>query len=278
MNISNQKTNYFTAGEFAHLCKVNKQTLIYYDRIGLFSPIYKDEKGYRYYSVSQYDFFSVIELLKEIGMPLKEIQHYMANKSPDRFIQLMQQQKDIVRLKLENLQRIEQTIDLKLQAVQEAKDLSFTQITTEYCAARTLYLSNPLKNTTEEQFVTEVSDFINNLDETKLDTGLPIGAVIRREQVLSREVENYAHLYMEQPYMQKRNGFFQTKEGVYVIGYHIGEAEHIGKTYEKLFRYIDMNAYKIGEYAYEEYVYDAVLKNNEADYITKIMIETTTNN
>src|SRR5690625_34215 len=83
-----QKTNYFTAGEFAHLCKVNKQTLIYYERIGLFSPIYKDEKGYRYYSVSQYDFFSVIELLKEIGMPLKEIQHYMANKSPDRFIQL----------------------------------------------------------------------------------------------------------------------------------------------------------------------------------------------
>lgn len=271
--MSNQKNNYFSTGEFAHLCKVNKQTLIYYDQIGLFSPIYKDEKGYRYYSVSQYDFFSVIELLKELGMPLKEIQQYMANKSPEGFIQLMQQQQKTVRQQLENLQRIEQMIDLKLQAVQEATTLSFDDMTIAYCAARTLYLSNPLKNTTEEQFITEVSDFIDNLYETKLDTGLPIGAVIKKEQLLNGQVENYAHLYMEQPHSHRGDEFFQTNEGYYVIGYHVGVWERSSETYEKLFQYIKDHQYTIGNYAYEEYVYDAVLKNEEADYVTKIMIE-----
>jgi len=29
----------------------------------------------------------------------------------------------------------------------------------------------------------------------------------------------------------------------------------------------------MGEYVYEEYVFDSVIKNNENEYITKIMIE-----
>ncbi|EGT4207022.1 MerR family DNA-binding transcriptional regulator, partial [Clostridioides difficile] len=46
---------YFTTGEFAKLCGISKQTLIFYDKIGIFSPEYKDKNNYRYYSVYQYD-------------------------------------------------------------------------------------------------------------------------------------------------------------------------------------------------------------------------------
>ncbi len=56
----------------------------------------KDNKDYRYYSIAQYEFFSVIELLKAVGMSLKEIQKYMAEKSPENFLDLMHQQKEIV--------------------------------------------------------------------------------------------------------------------------------------------------------------------------------------
>ncbi len=31
--------------------------------------------------------------------------------------------------------------------------------------------------------------------------------------------------------------------------------------------------FELGEYVYEEYIYDAVIKNREEDYVTKIMIE-----
>ena len=33
-----QKQRYCTIGEFADLCNVSKQTLQYYDRMGVFSP------------------------------------------------------------------------------------------------------------------------------------------------------------------------------------------------------------------------------------------------
>ena len=46
----------FTTGELARLHGVSKQTLIFYDKIGLFRPAYVDpDNGYRYYSASQID-------------------------------------------------------------------------------------------------------------------------------------------------------------------------------------------------------------------------------
>ena len=70
-------------GDFAKLCNTNKRTLIHYDEIGLFSPAYTDEKGYRYYSENQCDTFFTITCLKEIGMPLKEIKQYIDHKNPE---------------------------------------------------------------------------------------------------------------------------------------------------------------------------------------------------
>ena len=72
-------------GDFAKLCNTNKRTLIHYDEIGLFSPAYTDEKGYRYYSENQCDTFFTITCLKEIGMPLKEIKQYLTIKIPKTY-------------------------------------------------------------------------------------------------------------------------------------------------------------------------------------------------
>lgn len=44
------KSLLFTTGQFARLHHLNKRTLHYYDEIGLFSPAFKGENDYRYYT------------------------------------------------------------------------------------------------------------------------------------------------------------------------------------------------------------------------------------
>ncbi|MEA4988772.1 MAG: MerR family DNA-binding transcriptional regulator, partial [Anaerovorax sp.] len=44
---------YLTTGEFASLCGVKKDTILYYDEIGILKPDYFAENGYRYYSPNQ---------------------------------------------------------------------------------------------------------------------------------------------------------------------------------------------------------------------------------
>lgn len=269
----NKNVKYFTTGEFAKICKVNKQTLIYYDQIGLLSPIMKDNKDYRYYSIAQYEFFSVIELLKAVGMSLKDIQKYMAEKSPENFLDLMYQQKEIVAKKRRELEMIESIIDVKIDLTKAALNLDFDSITIEHLPEATLYLSKNIEDSTEEQFTHAVSDFIDELDRSQLDTGYPIGGMTRREQVLAGNYDNYSYLYIEQPHPREGHPYFRAIEGDFIVGYHIGTSATLGESYERLFKVMREKGFELGKYVYEEYIYDAVIKNREEDYVTKIMIE-----
>ena len=48
-----QGKSHYTPQEFARLFHIDKQTLIYYDNQGIFSPAFRSEKGYRYYETTQ---------------------------------------------------------------------------------------------------------------------------------------------------------------------------------------------------------------------------------
>lgn len=273
--MQDQNEKFFTTGEFAKLCKVKKQTLFYYDQIGLLSPEIKNDKGYRYYSIRQYEFFSVIELLKDVGMSLKDIQAFMKDKSPENFLELMRAQKEEVAKKRLELEMVERIIDAKIELTEEAIALDFEEITVQHMPDATLYLSNNVFDTSEQQFVEAVSDFIDELYRSHLDTGYPIGAITKREQILKGDYDNYSYLYMEQPNPQAGHPYFKAIEGDFIVGYHVGDEKSIGQTYKRLLKYMEDKGYSLGQYVFEEYIYDAIVKNSEEEYVSKIMIEIT---
>ena len=59
----------FSIGEVAKYQNISKQTLIFYDKIGLFRPAWVDpDNGYRYYSAKQLDELDAILIMKTIGL------------------------------------------------------------------------------------------------------------------------------------------------------------------------------------------------------------------
>ena len=70
--------NLLSIGELAGYQNISKQTLIFYDRIGLFKPAYVDpDNHYRYYTAQQIDYLDTILFMKEMGFSLAEIQEHM---------------------------------------------------------------------------------------------------------------------------------------------------------------------------------------------------------
>ncbi|MFF2447948.1 MerR family transcriptional regulator [Neobacillus sp. NPDC058068] len=264
---------YLTTGEFAKLCKVNKQTLFYYDQIGLLSPVVKNEKGYRYYSIRQIELFFVIDLLKELGMSLNDIHHYTQHKSPESFLSLMYQKKEEIVKKRQEIEMKEKMIEAKIALMEEASHLDFHQVTLEQLPEVTLYLSRNIENLTDEEYVEAFSDFINELNVSQLDTGYPIGIIRKREQVVKGEFTNYSYLYIEQPHPKEGYPYFKSVKGDFLIGYHIGEEKTIHNTYKRLFSELDRFNLALGEYVFEEYIYDTVVMNHNEQYVTKIMMQ-----
>lgn len=271
MNKKNMK--YLTTGEFAKLCKVNKQTLFYYDQIGLLSPVFKNEKGYRFYSINQIELFFVIDLLKDLGMSLNDIQQYTQNKSPESFLTLMYQKKEEIMKKRQEIQMKEKLIETKITLMEEASHLNFHQISLEHLPEATLYLSRNIENITDEEFVEVISEFIGELNELQLDTGYPIGGITKREQVLKGEFSRYSYLYIEQPHPKEGYPYFQAVKGDFLIGYHIGDDKTIHNSYKRLFSEMKRLDLALGDYVFEEYIYDTVVKNQKEHYVTKIMIQ-----
>ncbi|HJA41581.1 MAG TPA: MerR family transcriptional regulator [Firmicutes bacterium] len=264
--------NCFTTGEFAKACNITKQTLFHYDAIGLLTPHFKDEKGYRYYSYQQFDLLYVINILKELGMSLKEIKQFIKTNSPERMIALFQSKSDELTQKIETLKQIQKVIETRIHLTEQATQLDFSKIYTEYHETEYLFLSDRIPDYSNYQFVRSVSEFITISTEKKLNVGYPIGAMLHREKLLGQQYGNYTYLYLKIEEGQNHVPRYEKKAGLYVIGYHIGEEDTIGKTYDQILQYMKNNHLEIQDFAYEEFILDSISVTHTDAYVTKIVI------
>lgn len=69
----------YTVSEMASIFDISRQTLIYYDRIGLFKPAAVNEKGYRYYAPTQIPLLRLIRILVGLGIELDEVDRLVSS-------------------------------------------------------------------------------------------------------------------------------------------------------------------------------------------------------
>ena len=101
-----------TISEMANICRISRQTLIYYDKHDVFKPYYMDDKGYRYYSVYQLPYLREICALKENNFSLKDIVENFKNRD-------IKNTQDLLRFKKQNLLDEMENIRLKLKSIDE---------------------------------------------------------------------------------------------------------------------------------------------------------------
>lgn len=267
---------YFTTGEFAKLCNVKKQTLFHYDEIGLLSPEYKSENGYRYYSYQQFDVFTVIELLKEVDMPLKEIKSFLNNRSPEELIELFKDKSKEIDRKIANLARIQKIIHTKISLTERALVIDDEQISVEIQDEERIVISHSILNCSDREFLKLVSDFIEFCDDNQLYVGYPIGGILSKEKLFEKDYDNYSFLYTKIVDEPGNIPLYIKPKGLYVIAYHKGSYKKIYKTYEKVLTFINDNQLKIKGNSYEEYVLDEISVNGYDNYVTQIAIEVAT--
>ena len=85
---------YYTAGEMAAFFDISKQTLLYYDKIGLLHPEYISENGYREYSIHQYQILEIIVNLRKLDVSLEAIKRHIENRSEASMKELLEQKVD----------------------------------------------------------------------------------------------------------------------------------------------------------------------------------------
>ena len=185
-------------GDFAKLCGTNKRTLIHYDEIGIFHPAYTDEKGYRYYSESQFDIFFTITWLRELGMPLKEIGAFLDHRTPDLLKDLLlEQQKEVLREE-ERLRRIRQVITTKLSLIENRDQLTQKGIDKIFCEElpeEYLIISEPLHTNEHQHIIQTLCSHVGYCNSHNLNAGNPYGAMLDITELRQNHLDTYAYFF-----------------------------------------------------------------------------------
>lgn len=196
IKLTNLDVKKMTIGQMAKLNHISEQTLRLYDREGLLSPLYRDEKnGYRYYDIRQSAQLDTIQYMKALGMPLKEIKTHMKKWDMGRVKQLLRENRDAIdeRIRELNLQKraIERALDSYERYESAPPDGA---IVLEYIPKRQMYVTSASVNFYDYD-IAEYEKILRNLKEDMAAHDISpfyfanAGTILRRENFMKR------HLY-----------------------------------------------------------------------------------
>lgn len=266
---------YFTTGEFAKMCNVEKHVLFHYDSIGLFKPAIIKENNYRYYSYDQYFTFYVIINLKMLGMSLNDIKIYLENRNPSLLLKLLEEKSAEVTEKIKWFQDLQNTIETMKHSTTEALNSDDT-ICLKTLPKEIILRSNNIENTSGKSFASFMQEYTKFSKSLGITIQESIGSILSVKNLRNKKFFTLSYLYI------KSNSFIKgktviRKPGVYLCGYFKGRYEDTYQIYTKMLNYADENNITLGEYSFEEYLVSDIAEKEVNNYITKIMIETCEN-
>ena len=259
-------------GDFAKLCGTNKRTLIHYEEIGLFSPAYIDKRGYRFYSETQCDVFSIILDLREIGMSLNQIKNYLDKRNPDALYHLLKTQHKIIQDEINNLKRIDLVIKTKLSLVEKSKEITINTVTTEFHEEEYLILSPLIDSNEHTKVINTLYHHLSFCNTNHLNVGHPYGAMISCENLYKNNFDTYAYFFTKVISKPESISYFTKESGYYITTYLKGDYYNSTSAYNLLLDYAKSNNLSIKGYSFKEAIIDEVAEKSVDEYITKISI------
>jgi DNA-binding transcriptional MerR regulator len=131
----------YTASQIAEKMGITVYTLHYYDKEGLFPFVERNRNGARVFKDSDFGWLDMIVMLKNTGMPIKEIRQYIewameGDSTIAQRFECIKKQKKLVEKQLEELKDYAELLSYKEWYYKTALAAGTTAIETRCKAAR----------------------------------------------------------------------------------------------------------------------------------------------
>ena len=268
------KKDLFQIGEVARMFQLSVSTLRHYESMGLLVPEVTDPKsGYRYYSLRQFEPLNIIRYLRALDMPLTEIADFLQNRDIDKIEEKLQQQKEIVIKRQQELKQIEQKIDNRLTQLKDARNSTLDEITlTTVSACRLAWLED---NLTIKEFV-DMEAPIRKLDQKQKEALIflgKVGVTISAEHLMEGKYQQYNGIFLILDQEDKYDGnIIGMPEALCVRVRFCGSHKEAPAQYEKLMAYIKEHRLKVAGFSREITMIDYGFTNDRDKFVTEISI------
>jgi len=266
-----ERPRYLTISEFSKIAEVSRKALIFYDNIGLFSPEFTAENGYRYYSHEQIYRIAVINTLKELGMPLNQIKDYMQRATPHDALALLKTQGKVLTQRIMRLQGIQDMLNVKKQDLENGIQTNISQIKMIHQEERPIFISDPIELRKTELPDAVWLNFYLKCKEKGVAFGYPEGFLVEKENLLSGRtcLANRIICYVG----KRAYANSCMPKGTYLSACGRGSFDDTQPIYSRLLRHIREQQLTIVGCAYEERLIDEIATMNTDSQIIRVSIQ-----
>ena len=264
----------FSIGEVSKLFHISVSSLRHYENIGLLHPKYtSQDTGYRYYGTEQFEVLNTIRYLRALDMPLAEIKDFLKNKDISNIEEKLMQQKKIVLEKQQELKRVEQKINHRLNVLSKAQNTPLDTVTlVQLPASRVVWMEAPLKIENSQ----DMEASIRKLDQSKAEAVVFLGKVglgISSEHLQVEEYPKYDGIFLILDDEDIYDGeTMPVAESLCVrLCFRGSHAEAPGQ-YKKLLDYIKKHQMQIIGFSREITLIDYGITNDPEKFVTEICI------
>lgn len=259
--------------EFARMSGIKRKSLIFYDEIGLLSPEYRQDNGYRYYTHHQVETVSVITSLREIGMPLNEIKGYLDQRTPEALIELFTEQRENLEQKIATLRRLQSMIDTRLTVTRRGLEIDPTAIVLTRYPKELLFATEDVTGLGEDAIDDVLYDFYDFLDLNHVIYGYPFCTLVSHRNLVEKNWNSPSRFFFKFPPGENNLPTIVKPAGLYVTAY--GEVKYSSSEsiYIRMTDYIEREGLTIIGDAYEEFLLDEIAVMAPRSYLLQISIQ-----
>ena len=258
-----------TITAFAKLTRTSRSTLLYYDKVGLLSPMTRKENTYRYYTYPQIYTVNLIRTCQALGMSLGEIKKLRNEASPELIDKLFERQINQIDEEIDTWINARKLLTTLKSIIHPLLTVDETAMSVEYIPAEPIVLGRINDYNKNKNDHAAYAQFYIDCQKKypDLDLNYPAWAMFSEERVKCGD-----WVWPERFYFYNPNGYDKRPAAHYAIGYTRGGYGHCGALYERLIAYIDANGYEICGPAFEEYPLTELCYTSDEDYLIRLMI------
>lgn len=244
---------------------------MWYDEIGLFKPaLIHPENGYRYYNYHQSALLETILMLRELDVPVSEIQTFIAHRSAETLQKLLDKNILLLDKKIAHMQAMRKNLSTRRQHIEHLLHMDLSEIRRIKKDASCLVTVPIDKQTSYDEQVEMILEETQKYQLRRLHDA-SYGTMISVKSLLEKQFEDYSSLFIEVPFPIQSEGLHMQPAGDYLQAFYQGDWSQMSSKYEEIFSYATDHNLQLSGYSYEMIINDNVTESMEK-YIVQIEI------
>jgi len=259
----------FSVAEFAQFARTTRDTLLYYDKIGLLQPESREKNNYRIYSTGQLAIVNFIRTCQSLGMTLADIRRMEATRTPELMDELLSQQIERINGAMEEWDRARKLLTVLKKNIHSVLHVDEKAITVQRMPEEAVVFGGLNDYSGGQTDYDALFVFYRSCKEKypDMDLNYPVWGEFSLERIRRRDWH-----WPDRYYFYNPEGHDRKPAALYAIGYMRGGYGHCGDLFERMLAHIGTSDFELCGPAYVEYPLNEFCVTEEKNFLMRMMI------